>query len=123
MKMATETFIAPYDRQFGSKTVGQRSMAIFAGPLFNFILAFFIFLLLGLLQGVPTYEPVITTVVGDSPAAQAGMKDGDLVTAINGTPISTWDEFSEKVKVNPNEKMNFTVDTKWRNSRIVNNSE
>lgn len=104
------TFIAPYDRQFGSKTVGQRSMAIFAGPLFNFILAFFIFLLLGLLQGVPTYEPVITTVVGDSPAAQGGMKDGDLVTAINGTPISTWDEFSEEVKVSPNEKMEFTID-------------
>ena len=105
-----ETFIAPYDRQFGSKTVGQRSMAIFAGPLFNFILAFFIFLMLGLLQGVPTYEPVITTVVGDSPAAQGGMKDGDLVTAINGTPISTWDEFSEEVKVSPNEKMDFTID-------------
>ncbi|MFJ8063786.1 RIP metalloprotease RseP [Psychrobacillus sp. NPDC096426] len=105
-----ETFIAPYDRQFGSKTVGQRSMAIFAGPLFNFILAFFIFLLLGLFQGVPTYEPVITTVVADSPAAQAGMKDGDLVTAINGTPISTWDKFSEEVKVSPNENMNFTID-------------
>ena len=105
-----ETFIAPYDRQFGSKTVGQRSMAIFAGPLFNFILAFFIFLLLGIFQGVPTYEPVISTVVADSPAAQAGMKDGDLVTAINGTPISTWDEFSEEVKVSPNENMNFTIE-------------
>ncbi|SER52905.1 RIP metalloprotease RseP [Psychrobacillus sp. OK032] len=105
-----ETFIAPYDRQFGSKTVGQRSMAIFAGPLFNFILAFFIFLLLGLFQGIPTYEPVISTVVADTPAAQAGMKDGDLVTAINGTPISTWDELSEKVKVSPNENMNFTVE-------------
>ena len=46
-----ETFIAPYDRQFGSKTVGQRSLAIFAGPLFNFILSFFIFLALGLFQG------------------------------------------------------------------------
>ncbi|QFF98567.1 RIP metalloprotease RseP [Psychrobacillus glaciei] len=107
-----ETFIAPYDRQFGSKTVGQRSMAIFAGPLFNFILAFFIFLILGLLQGVPTYEPVITTVVADGPAAQAGMKDGDLVTKINGSPISTWDELSEEVKVSPNQKMGFTVDRK-----------
>lgn len=105
-----ETFIAPFDRQFGSKTVGQRSMAIFAGPLFNFILSFFIFLMLGLLQGVPTYEPVITTVVGDSPAAQAGMKDGDLITEINGNPITTWDEFSEEVKVSPNEKMDFTID-------------
>ncbi|MFF2752601.1 RIP metalloprotease RseP [Psychrobacillus sp. NPDC058041] len=105
-----ETYIAPYDRQFGSKTVGQRSMAIFAGPLFNFILSFIIFLLLGLLQGVPTYEPVITTVVADSPAAQAGMKDGDLVTKINGNPISTWDELSEEVKVSPDKKMDFTVD-------------
>ncbi|WP_144509223.1 RIP metalloprotease RseP [Bacillus sp. FJAT-22090] len=105
-----ETFIAPFDRQFGSKTVGQRSMAIFAGPLFNFILSFFIFLMLGLLQGIPTYEPVITTVVGNSPAAQAGMKDGDLITAINGSPISTWDEFSEEVKVSPNEKMDFLID-------------
>ncbi|WP_391208710.1 RIP metalloprotease RseP [Psychrobacillus sp. L4] len=109
---SNETFIAPYDRQFGSKTVGQRSMAIFAGPLFNFILAFFIFLILGLLQGVPTYEPVITTVVADGPAAQAGMKDGDLVTKINGSPISTWDELSEEVKVSPNQKMGFTVDRK-----------
>ena len=57
-----ETMIAPYDRQFNSKTVGQRSMAIFAGPLFNFILAFFIFLAIGLLQGKPTYEPIITEV-------------------------------------------------------------
>ena len=37
-----ETLIAPLDRQFNSKTVGQRAMTIFAGPLFNFILAFFI---------------------------------------------------------------------------------
>lgn len=111
-----ETFVAPYDRQFGSKTVGQRSMAIFAGPLFNFILSFFIFLLLGLLQGVPTNEPVITTVMENSPAAQAGLKDGDLVTGINGSPITTWDELSEKVKVSPNESMNFTVD---RNGEVL----
>lgn len=105
-----ETFIAPYDRQFDSKPVGKRAMAIFAGPLFNFIFSFFVFLMLGLFQGVPTYEPVITTVLENSPAANAGMKDGDLVTEINGTAISTWDEFSEKVKVSPNEKINFTID-------------
>ena len=39
-----KTLIAPYDRQFESKSLGSRAMAIFAGPLFNFILAFFIFL-------------------------------------------------------------------------------
>ncbi|MDF2066049.1 RIP metalloprotease RseP [Bacillus sp. Cr_A10] len=111
-----ETFIAPYDRQFGSKSVGQRSMAIFAGPLFNFILSFFIFIILGLLQGVPTYEPIITTVVADSPAAQAGMKDGDLVTEINGNPITSWEELSEEVRVSPNEKLDFSVE---RNGEIL----
>lgn len=105
-----ETFIAPYDRQFGSKTVGQRSLAIFAGPLFNFILSFFIFVALGLLQGIPTYEPIITTVVPESPAEQAGMQDGDLVTTINGVPITSWKELSEEVKVSPNEAMDFTVE-------------
>lgn len=106
----SETIIAPADRQFGSKTVGQRSLTIFAGPLFNFILSFFIFLALGLFQGVPTYEPVITAVVKDSPAAQAGMQDGDLVTKIDGSSIKTWDELSEKVKVSSNEPMEFTVE-------------
>ena len=41
-------------------------MAIFAGPLFNFILSFFIFLAIGLIQGVPTYDPIITEVQSDS---------------------------------------------------------
>ncbi|MFP3472670.1 site-2 protease family protein, partial [Micrococcus sp. SIMBA_144] len=54
-----ETQIAPWDRQFASKTLPQRALAIFAGPLFNFILAFFIFILVGLLQGVPTNDPVL----------------------------------------------------------------
>ncbi|MGV2787045.1 RIP metalloprotease RseP, partial [Clostridium perfringens] len=40
-----ETQIAPRDRQFGSKTVGQRALAIFAGPVMNFILAFVLFAL------------------------------------------------------------------------------
>ena len=105
-----ETIIAPYDRQFDSKTVGQRSMAIFAGPLFNFILAFFIFLLIGLLQGIPTYEPVITQVTDDGPAMAAGMQDGDHVKSINGTAITTWQELSEAISTNPGNRLEFVVE-------------
>ena len=105
-----ETIIAPYDRQFDSKTVGQRSMAIFAGPLFNFILAFFIFILIGLLQGVPTYEPIITQVTDDGPAVAAGMQDGDYVKSINGTPITTWQELSQAISANPGNRLEFVVE-------------
>src|SRR5699024_12438254 len=37
------TQIAPYDRQFASKSVGKRAMQLFAGPMMNFLLALVIF--------------------------------------------------------------------------------
>src|SRR5690625_796044 len=54
-----ETQIAPYDRQFASKSVGQRAMQLFAGPMMNFILAIIIFIFIGLYQGVPSDKPFI----------------------------------------------------------------
>jgi regulator of sigma E protease len=105
-----KTLIAPYDRQFESKSLGSRAMAIFAGPLFNFILAFFIFLAIGLLQGVPTYEPIITDVVRDGPAQSAGMKDGDLIKAVDSKPIDTWQEFAAIIQESPGVPLQFEVD-------------
>ncbi len=105
-----ETILAPHDRQFDSKSVGHRFMTILAGPLFNFILAFLIFTALGMMQGVPTFEPIITEVAEDSPAAEAGMEDGDLVTEIDGTSISTWDELVAIVQSNAGNALPFEVE-------------
>ncbi|MCL1695428.1 MULTISPECIES: RIP metalloprotease RseP [unclassified Lysinibacillus] len=105
-----ETLIAPYDRQFNAKTVGQRAMTIFAGPLFNFILAFVIYLLIGLIHGVPTYEPIITEVVENDPAAQAGMLAGDRVTAIDGQAVDKWQDLAAIVQDHPGEDIAVIVD-------------
>ncbi len=102
-----DTLIAPYDRQFGSKSIGKRAMAIFAGPLFNFILAFFIFLAIGLLQGVPTYEPVISGVQDKGPAIEAGIQEGDLITKINGQAIDSWQQLAGKIQESPGKELNF----------------
>ncbi|MGH2317492.1 RIP metalloprotease RseP [uncultured Planococcus sp.] len=112
-----ETILAPYDRQFDSKTVGKRFMTIFAGPLFNFILAFLIFTALGMMQGIPTFEPVITEVTEESPAAEAGMQNGDLVTEIEGNSIGTWDELVESVQNNAGNPLEFEVE---RNGEALN---
>ncbi len=114
-----ETIIAPYDRQFGSKSLGKRTMTIFAGPLFNFILAFFIFLTIGLIQGVPTYEPVISGVVENGPALEAGMQEGDLVTKINGDSIETWQELAGKIQASPGEELSFEYE---RNGETINSN-
>ncbi|ANU10552.1 zinc metalloprotease Lmo1318 [Planococcus antarcticus DSM 14505] len=105
-----ETILAPYDRQFDSKSVGKRFMTIFAGPLFNFILAFLIFTAIGMMQGVPTFEPIITEVTEESPASEAGMQDGDLVTEIEGNSIATWDELVESVQNNAGNPLEFNIE-------------
>ncbi|WP_397537546.1 RIP metalloprotease RseP [Rummeliibacillus pycnus] len=109
----SELIIAPYDRQFNSKSVGKRAMTIFAGPLFNFILSIIVFIAIALMQGVPTYEPVIAGVVKDSPAANAGLEKGDVVTAINGKSIDSWQQLSDAIQNNPENQL--TLDLK-RNS-------
>ncbi|WP_107947790.1 RIP metalloprotease RseP [Lysinibacillus parviboronicapiens] len=112
-----ETLIAPYDRQFNAKTVGQRAMTIFAGPLFNFILAFFIYLLIGLFTGVPTYEPIITEVVTNDPAAQAGMLAGDKVTSVDGQVVEKWQDLAAIVQKRPGQTIDVTVE---RGGQLVN---
>ncbi|MTD30244.1 RIP metalloprotease RseP [Planomicrobium sp. YIM 101495] len=105
-----ETILAPYDRQFDSKSVGHRFMTMFAGPLFNFILAFLIFVSLGMLQGIPTNEPYITEVVEDGRAAEAGLQDNDLIKQIDGQPVTSWDELVDIVQVNAGNDLAFDIE-------------
>ena len=69
-----ETQIAPYDRQFPSKSLGHRAMTIFAGPMMNFVLAFFIFLFIGLFQGVEVNEARLGDLTEDGAAIAAGLQ-------------------------------------------------
>ncbi|MHC8516437.1 RIP metalloprotease RseP [Sporosarcina sp. ITBMC105] len=105
-----ETLIAPYDRQFDSKPLGSRAMAIFAGPLFNFILSFFIFLAIGLLNGVPKDEPIIAEVVKDTPAYAAGMEAGDRIKEVDGTVVDKWSQFTGIIQEKPGEKIQVKVE-------------
>lgn len=104
------TQIAPYDRQFASKTVRQRAMQLFAGPMMNFILAILIFIAIGLIQGVPSDKALIGEVQPESAAESAGMEAGDEVIEIDGTSISTWEEFTSVIKKHPNEEIDIIVD-------------
>lgn len=105
-----ETQIAPYDRQFSSKTASQKGMQLFAGPLMNFVLAALIFLVLGMMQGVPADNAIVGGVQEGSPAQEAGFEEGDEVTAIEGTTISSWEDFQGIVQERPEEPLQMTVE-------------
>lgn len=109
IQQGMETQIAPWDRQYGSKTVGQRFWTIFAGPLANILLAIVLFIVIAAINGVATEEPIVGEVVEGYPAYEAGLTTGDRVVAINGISIDNWDQMQSIINANPNEKLSFTV--------------
>ncbi|GAA3406583.1 RIP metalloprotease RseP [Paenibacillus hodogayensis] len=104
-----ETQIAPWDRQFGSKTVGQRALSIFAGPFMNFILAFVLFVTVLFLAGMPV-NVKIDRVEPDSPAQRAGLQGGDVITRVNGQTIGeNPSDLTGLIRGSANKKMDWTV--------------
>jgi regulator of sigma E protease len=106
----TEMQIAPWDRQFASKSLGKRALTIFAGPFMNFVLAAIVFTMMAIVQGVPVSDPVLGTVVKNSAAAQAGLHKGDTVISIDGAEISTWNDIVEVIQKHPDEEITFTIE-------------
>lgn len=104
-----ETQIAPYDRQFASKTVGQRAMQLFAGPMMNLILAAVLFMLLGIIQGVPSDQAIIGQVEPNSPADHSGILPGDEIVEIDGVKIDEWVQFTQIVRKNPEQQLQLMV--------------
>lgn len=105
-----ETLIAPYDRQFQSKTVGQKALQVFAGPMMNFLLAIGIFIALGFYQGVPVNEPVLGGIQDGSPADRVGLVEGDKVISIDGEQIEDWLSFVLTIQQKPNEEINLVYE-------------
>lgn len=104
-----DTIIAPYERTFDAKSLPKRAMTIFAGPLFNFILAVVFFIIIALVQGMPTNEPLIANVVPGSPAQQAGIQKDDVIIGANGEKIEKYEELSEIIKDNKNKEIKLNV--------------
>jgi regulator of sigma E protease len=105
--MLGEDEIADDHRAFNNKPVWARISVIFAGPLFNFILAFILSMVIVSIIG---YDPAkIQYVTKDSPAEQAGLMVGDVITEFGGKHINLAREVDTYLEFHPLTGKDITV--------------
>lgn len=98
------------ENAFGKKSVWARIMVVFGGPLFNFILAFIISLIVIGIAGID--RPYVTEVVPGSPAAEAGIEEGYTVTEIGGKQITIGREIANYFQFNALSEKPLTIKLK-----------
>lgn len=93
----------PDKRAFQNRSVPARMTVIAAGPVFNFILAFFLALIL-VGMGGHTVAQIKDVTVG-SPAYKAGLLPGDMITGVNGKKVSVYGDYILYRMLNPDIQM------------------
>ncbi len=87
---------ADLDRAFNRQSVGVRFLIVIAGPLFNFLFAIAVYA--GLyMHGLPEARPVVAEPPPATLARAAGFRGGDLVRAVDGREVSTWQDLRWRV--------------------------
>lgn len=102
----------PYS--FTHKSVSKRMIIVAAGPVFNFLLAIVIFFVLFAFLGLMFLKPEIGEVRANSPAAEAGIQQGDQILYVEGEPIESWSEMAEKISASGGAPVNITINRDGR---------
>lgn len=97
---------------FQAQPVWKRFLIVFAGPLANLLFACVAFALVFTFYGarVPSGQAKIGRVTPDMPAATAGLQSGDVVVAVDGQPVRSWDDLSQAIRGSGGRTLKLTVD-------------
>lgn len=95
---------------FAAASPWRRAATVFAGPLFNGILTVVLLTVLFFCYGRVMLAPIITDVVPNMPAAQAGFLPNDKILSIQGIKINSFDEVSRYVMMHEGDDIAFVVE-------------
>ncbi len=96
-------------RSFLHRPLWQRAAVVLAGPAFNFIFAFLALFAVFATTGLPYVPTDVGRIIQDSPAERAGLKSGDLIVAVDGTPVQRWEELSSQIRQHGGQTLDLAV--------------
>lgn len=94
---------------FFAQPVGRRAAIVVAGPAINYIFAIIILTGLYVFQGQPYIPPVAAGVAEGYPAEAAGMKPDDMIVAINGDAVASFNDVRKALALNLDQPMKMTI--------------
>lgn len=96
---------------FNTRPLFQRFIVILAGPVFSLILGWLTLCLVGVVVGLPlgTATTKIAAVVAGGAAEKAGLRAGETITAIDGSPVRTGEAMIKAIHAAPEKPLRFTV--------------
>ena len=96
-------------RAFNLKPLVVRFLIVFAGPAMNFVLAVVIFALVFMILGRPVAPALVGRVTEGGPVAQAGLRAGDRIVAIDGRPVQYWEDVQRAVQDSQGAALSLSV--------------
>lgn len=87
----------------------KRAFTVAAGPLANFLLAIAIFAVMFGTVGKPVSDPVVSSIKSGSAAQDAGIRPGDVLVALDGRKIETFDDVVRYITMRPEVPVVVTV--------------
>ena len=83
--------------EYRGRSIAERGSIVLAGPLINYAVGFMLFFIV-FMVGAPVYTTRIGHVLKDYPGAQAGLREGDRILAVNGKPVDAWEEMTRSIQ-------------------------
>ncbi len=114
-------------RTYRGKPFWQKTIVVMAGIASHFVVAFVLLYIADVVVGQPDLDaarPVVAEVVLEmddgttTPAAAAGLQAGDVFVGVEGAEVTSWDQFTDVLRANPDQEVALTVE---RGGELVTN--
>lgn len=106
-------------KSFSLKPLAARFLIVFAGPGMNFVLAAVIFAALFMVVGRPVLPSTVGPIRDGGPAAKAGLRGGDRITAVDVTPVASWEDLLGAIQAGGGETRQITFVREGREHRAA----